>query len=93
MIKTRDQHSYKWFEYNPAIKTGHKNSQELYSALNTEKYRLSLKEAYGNHSMQEKQEIIVEEETKEDTVMSRATLYTYQDEIKLRAKRPLIQAD
>jgi hypothetical protein len=61
MIKSRDQHSYKWHEQTPSAL----NSNHIYTALNTPDFRGSLKEAYCGQSMQEKQEVIVEEEQKD----------------------------
>jgi len=58
--------------------------------LNTPGFRDSLREAYENQSMQEKQEVLVEEEAtpKATHVVIKSTQFTYMDEIKLRAKRP-----
>ena len=65
MIKNRDQHQYKWYEYQHSdenAKRSNKNLASIYTALNTPTFRDSLKEAYLCQPMSEKRDIFVEEE-------------------------------
>jgi hypothetical protein len=80
MIKTRDQHAYRWFEQKPGASV--RDTPELYSALNIKNFRESLKQAYGHKSMQEKEEVIIEEENK-GLFEIRTTHHTIQDELTL----------
>lgn len=58
--------------------------------MNSADYRESLKHSYFGQSMQPKQEVIIEEETKEDRVLEIVKQYTVSDTLLLRARRPTV---
>ena len=67
----------------------------MFNALNTEGFRGSLKEAYQWYSMAMRNEVLLQEETKNSDTgemisSQKKQMLTIQDEIKLRAKKPTI---